>query len=210
VNKALIATLGFDADLILRRIRFGRGYLKIKCISLRVDEQSFKRVETAYSTIKFIAEKLGMASELRSFSLTRGLIRSIIEEIENEAAYSEVEILLSGGPRLLVIATFIATLLIDPLFIDRVTIIVEGEGFEGEIRAPASWLKKIIELSGDEIEILNYVAGVERVKPSDLVRDLRIPKATAYKKLRKLAKHNILREEDNVFIVSEHLLSILY
>ncbi len=194
MGRTLVATLGFDADLVLRRIRAGSGYAKIKCLSIRVDEASFRRVENAFSTVKFVADRLGIPAELRAF----------------EAAVSEVEVYLSGGPRLLVVATLLATLLVDSHFIGNISVVVEGEAFEGVIQAKADWLKELVKLSNEEISILSYAAGKGAVKPSDLVRDLDIPKATAYKKLKKLAERKLLREKDGEYALSDQLFSILF
>ncbi len=210
MGRVLFATLGFDADLVLRRVRSGNEYTKIKCLGLRVDDTSFKRVENAFSTVKFVAERLGISAELRALEPGRGLMRGILAEIEREAAIGEVEVYLSGGPRLLVVATLIATLLVDLHFIENILIVVEGEAFEGEIRSKADWLKELVKLSGEEVNILNYVAGKGRVKPPDLVRDLDIPKATAYKKLRKFTEKKFLKEESDGYTLSEQFLEILF
>jgi CRISPR-associated protein Csa3 len=206
----LIATLGFDADLILRRLTRHGGYRAIKCLGLRVDEASFRRVENAFSTVKFVTERLNTQAELRAFEPGRGLVRGITAEIEKEAAKDLVEVYLSGGPRLLIVATLIATLLVDPLFLENITIVVEGEGFEGEIKSRADRLKKLIGLSGEEIDIIKYTAGKDAVKPLNLVKDLKIPKATAYKKLRKLATEGFLEEKNGEYILKQLFLDILF
>ena len=206
----LIATLGFDADLVLRRLTRHSNYRAIKCLGLRVDEASFKRVENAFSTVKFVAERLNIPAELRAFELGRGLVRGITAEIEKEAARDLVELYLSGGPRLLIMATLIATLLVDPIFLENITIIVEGEGFEGVIKSRADWLKKLIGLSGEEIDIIKYTAGKDVVKPLNLVKDLKIPKATAYKKLRELASEGFLEEKNGEYVLKQSFLDILF
>lgn len=210
MSIVLMATLGFDADLVLRRITRRGGYGAIKCLSLRIDETSFRRVENAFSTVKFVAEKINMYAELRAFELGRDLVRSITAEIEKEALRRSVEVYLTGGPRLLVVATFIATLLVYPEFLENITIAVEGESFEGEFKARASWLKKLIGLAAEEIDIIRYAAAKISVKPSDLVRDLDIPKATSYKKLRKLAKNGFLEEKNGEYSLVPGFLEIFF
>jgi CRISPR-associated protein Csa3 len=175
-----------------------------------VDEASFRRVENAFSTVKFVAERLNIPAELRAFELGRGLVRGITAEIEKEAARDLVELYLSGGPRLLIMATLIATLLVDPIFLENITIIVEGEGFEGVIKSRADWLKKLIGLSGEEIDIIKYTAGKDVVKPLNLVKDLKIPKATAYKKLRELSSEGFLEEKNGEYVLKQLFLDILF
>jgi len=210
VSVALIATLGFDADLVLRRLTRRGGYKSIKCLSIRVDETSFRRVENAFSTVKFVADKLNIPAEHRYFEPGRGLVRGVLAEVEKEAARGLVEVYLSGGPRLLVAAALLATLLVDPAFQENVTISLEGEGFEGEIKARAGWLKKLLGLGGEEVEIIQYIAGRETAKPSNLVKDLKIPKATAYKKLRKLAEEGLLEERDGEYALRREFTDILF
>jgi CRISPR-associated protein Csa3 len=206
-----VATLGFDADLVLRRVRQG-GYGRIKCLALRVDDASFRRVENAFATVEFVADRLSVPAELRAFEPGRGLVRGVLAELESELARGadEVELYLSGGPRLLVVAALIASLLVHPSFADRVRVVVEGEGFEASLEAPAGWLKRLASLTSEEVEVLNYVAGVGRARPPELARDLGLPKATAYKRLRKLAEEGLLAQEGDYYTVSKTLHDALY
>lgn len=210
----LVATLGFDADLVLRRIREIRSPKRLICFALKVDEQNFKRVESAFELIRFISEKMGFPSELKPFTAESGLIRSIKVELERLAFQDDVELNLTGGPRILIVASLIAALLLPENIAKGIYVRIAGERFEAELKTRLTILKALTSLDNDEREILELITEKEQATVTEIAKDINIPKSTVYKKVRKIAEKSLVelinRHTGEKYTVSRELLDLLY
>lgn len=212
----LVTTLGFDADLILRELSKSLDIKHIICFSLWVDEASFKRVQSAFNTIKFFVEKLGGKAELRYFVMGKGLIRSILNELEKIASEAKDVIVmnLTGGPRLLVVATIIALLMLDSRFAEKIILSVEGETFEGSLEISLKLMKSLLRLDDDSEKIFRTILIRGRMTASEVSRETGIPKSTTYKKLRELAQMGLLilvgKEKGEEYSINPELSMVLF
>jgi len=211
----LVATLGFDADLILRKLSRNLDIRQVVCFSLWIDENSFKRVQSAFNTIRFFVEKFGGKAELKSFVIGKGLIRSILSELEKVAseAKDRIELSLTGGPRLLVVATMIASLILDSKFAEKIVLIVEGETFEGSLEVNLKLLKYFLSLDEDSERIFRVIMSRGKMTAPEVSRETGISKSTVYKKLRELAQMALLilvgREKGEEYSVNPELDKLL-
>lgn len=196
--NCLIATLGFDIDFVVRRLSRG-GVSRVVCIGVRVDDTSWVRVEKAFNMIKIYCSSARVDCVLEPVKLDNavvGEIRSILER-EVRRGCSQLELYLTGGPRIAVVSTIIASLLLPRDLANKVTINVEGEGFEASLRIPLEPLIRILELSEVDRRIV-VEASKEPLTPTELSRKTSIPKATAYRRMRLLASIGLLSKVSEV------------
>lgn len=189
----VLATLGFDTDFMNRRLAREPRPDKVVLLGLKVDEESWRRVEKAFNIISYYCSTLKVQCSLEEISPDT-MVREVVGVIERESreGCSDVELFLTGGPRALVIASAIAMLFASTEA--ELKIVVEGETFDVTLEVPARSLKRILSLSELERRIL--LEAREPVTPPELARRLQISKATAYRKLRALAEIKLVERAD--------------
>ena len=188
-KRTLVATFGFDMDFVLRRIS-GRKYDRIILLSLKTPEGQ-KRVEKAYTTLKTVCISMGVDCTLEWLT-DKGLVRTIYSILSEETSKADVELYLTGGPRILVISALTAALTLSNKQAGKINIVVEGEAFEKTWEAPLKTLKKLVALDEKSREILMHTAVLGRASLAELARRLGLPKPTVLRRLRELMNEEVV------------------
>jgi len=188
-KRTLVATFGFDMDFVLRRIS-GRKYDRIILLSLKTPEGQ-KRVEKAYTTLKTVCISMGVDCTLEWLT-DKGLVRTIYSILSEETGKADVELYLTGGPRILVISALTAALTLSNKQAGKINIVVEGEAFEKTWEAPLKTLKKLVALDEKSREILMHTAVLGRASLAELARRLGLPKPTVLRRLRELMNEEVV------------------
>lgn len=188
----VIATLGFDADFVIRRLSSEPKPLKLVCVGLRADEYGWRRVEQTFKLVSFYCQPAGVSCLLESVgakSCVREL-RSIMER-ELRSGCSAIELYLTGGPRISVVAAVLASMILPRSLEENVRIVVEGEAFDARLEVPVGAYRKISQLNDIERRIL-LEASRGPVRPTELARALGLYKPVAYRRVRGLLKAGLL------------------
>ncbi len=196
----MLATLGFTVDFIIRRIadlEHDERLEDIVLVGLDTGDGTWKRVEQTYNLVSHYLTSIGIRGELKRLRLAPGLVSDIKDEIVNALGKTGsngiLELFLTGGPRMLIVAVMLAAYTLDDDESSRVRIVSYGEGFPGSIQA---WLLHIKALNRLDVEsrmiLKNIRDGVSTVKK--LLEVMDIPRSTLYKKLDDLARLGLIEK----------------
>jgi len=192
----LIAVLGFDERHVVKSL-LRLGFKNVKEVYLLVPSgRATKQSEDAIKRIREIAGLAGVSAvevfevDPLKFEESTTRIRKLLMSLC--AGGEEITISLGGGMRALIIEALIASLLIPRELSNSIKIVSDLETDEGFIEMRASDLLMISELNVDELLILSYLLKKNAVGPTEISRDLNIPKTTAWKILNKLNKRGLL------------------
>ncbi|MEM1927119.1 MAG: hypothetical protein QXS85_00010 [Acidilobaceae archaeon] len=191
----LVATLGFDIDFVARRLSREPRPSRVALVGLRVDESGWGRVRKAFGLLQVFCESVGaecVLDEVRPETAVKEMAG--ILEREARGGCSELELYLTGGPRIAVAAAILAA--ITGLVGVKAAIVVEGEAFEARLEIPVEPLRRLLSLP--EVERRIVVEAVNPVRPKDIQEKLKISKPASYRKLRSLAEAGFLRRPENV------------
>ncbi len=198
-NKLLLASLGFDEKFVLRALGDHKP-CKLVAVALDTGGDAWTRVEKAFTQLQLFSSSLGARAELvripyRGESLPKlvWMLKRVLWE--KLGGYDEVVAVLTGGPRLLVIALYTAlTGLRQQGGVGNVLLRIEGEGFNALVEEPLENLENVEldELSRELLRaLISYSEKGLELGPGEAARLLGIAKSTAYKKLRQLAAQGL-------------------
>jgi len=198
-NKVLVASFGFDERFALRAISDHRPR-KIIAVALDTGPSARNRVEKAFHQLQLFALSLGADAELleirysgepvsRLSWIIRKRLRSLIE------GYSGVVVLLSGGPRILVVALLLASMALRGGTGGEVLVRIDGEGFDALVEEPVDALIPA-QLGDDKVSqllelLVEYTEKGQSLGPSEAARILGIPRSTAHRWLRRLVEEGL-------------------
>ncbi|MCS7132741.1 MAG: CRISPR-associated CARF protein Csa3 [Aigarchaeota archaeon] len=191
--KCLIATFGWTEHYVLSSIlKHGieQGDAVILLVPAKRDEKSESILRDFGSFLSKYGE--GIRLEVRripveSFDNAVAAISEILKEALSKKP-DKVIINLSGGMRVLILATYVAVLLSCPR---DVLIELETEDREKGYIIPNLSLWGLIELKGVEKEILMRLGEGAKSVPK-LLEELRIPRSTLHKYLKTLEKRGLI------------------
>ena len=200
--EVIVATLGFDADFVLRRLMRGASG-RVVLLALRVDESSWARVDSAFKLIQAFCSYNKVDCTLEPVSTTRSIVEiySILRrEVEK---HKSLELFLTGGPRIMVVSTLIASLLLLPEHAEKVKVVVEGEAFPATIEVDIGILQKLLLLDEAErrilVALLQYDKGLTAPK---IVAISKVPKTSTYRKLKTLETLNLLERDNGRYMLT--------
>ncbi|MDM7275203.1 MAG: hypothetical protein P3X22_003660 [Thermoprotei archaeon] len=207
MGRCVVASLGFDVDFILRRLRDG-DVGRLTCYGLKVDDQGWSRVEKAFSLVKHYCEAVKLKCSLESVGPT-SLVSEVKSIIERELRdCKSLELFLTGGPRISVVGGLVAALLLPEDLAGRVEVRVEGETFTGVLRFNVGALVRYMTL--DEASKSIVKASVEPRKILEIVKMTELPRATVYRKVERLATVKLLEAVgENMYITERSLRELL-
>jgi len=195
--KTLVASLGFDVDFIMRRISAER-FDRIVCVALKTDEDSWKRVEKAYNLIKYFAKTLNIdvvLEPVKPSHIVNQVYRILYKVVDESEA---TEVYGTGGPRIIVVALLIASLLLPRNVRHRVKFLVEGEAFEASLTFNPADLVDYLTLAPEAQSIISYLLSVDApVRAMDVVRGTGLPKSTVYKYVKRLIERGFIEEDEH-------------
>lgn len=204
----LVASFGFDIDFVVRRLSV-KKYSEIVLLAVRTE--GFSRIEKSYYALAHICATAGIECKLVPLQLS-GLIRSIYSillEKLSRSSDTQIDLYLTGGPRMLVISSLLASLLLPNVLAERVSIVVEGEGFDYSWSTRADKLIALLHLDRRSREVLMAVATLGKATLSEVSNKTNIPKATAYRRLKELEEKKIICQRDELYELCEDFKYIL-
>jgi len=201
-GKALVATFGFDIDFVLRKLA-SRDYETVLLLSLRTSEDAQRKVEKAYSTLKIVCESLKVACEHRSMEpgeIARSVL-SLLKEIAEKS--SNVELFLTGGPRILVATTLLSALLLPKYLAEKINVVIEGEGFECETTINLSKYQELARLDERDMRILLELQARGPQRLGELEKYAEIPRSTLFRRLEELTEKRLVKKENDKYVAEE-------
>ncbi len=202
----LAASIGFTIDFVVRRVAdLGRGSVShVVAVGLASgDESSWRRVEEAYKLLSHYLTSLGIGSELYRVELGRNLVREARNAIARASGLAgpdgQVEVYVTGGPRILVLALTVAALTSSDEVRRRTRIVAYGENFEGSLEIPVGLLTDILSLDKESARIVDTLSRMGPMRAEDLRSSLNMVRSTLYKKLRDLHSKGIVDKDDSLW-----------
>ncbi len=200
-GPVVVASIGFSADLIMRRIARG-GVRELIAVGLDAGDNAVERVESTFNLLKVYLNSMRIPSELRIIKLRGGgepwfpiaEARNIIAEALARSGGEGVELLLSGGPRMLVVGLLAAALSMRKDEANRIKVLVYGEGFPGRLELRLGPLASLLCLSPRDRALLELIAAGYR-ETSVLLEKSGLPRSTLFKKLNELERLGLIRRD---------------
>jgi len=205
MTYVVISSFGFDVDFLLRRISKGKPD-RVVCIGLYVDEGGWARVEKAFTLLNHYCLSSSLSCHLEKVSLEK-LMESIRSILTREASNAtKVELFLTGGPRIVVVASLIVALTLPSDTLEKIKVVVEGETFDATYGVDLKSLTRFLRLDKREKDIiaklLEHEAGL---KVTELSRETRLPRASVYRIVERLMNLGLVIEENDKLLVSNSL-----
>lgn len=197
MSKCLIATFGWTEQFVLSSILrhgVGMGDQIVLLVPDKKDEKSEAILRDFGSFLSKYGEGVKLKVErvpLDNFDDAVTKISKIFREILSMEP-ERVIINLSGGMRVLILATYIAALLTCPR---NVVIELETENRERNYHIPNLSIKGLVELTDIDRMILGKVEAEEEIDTSKLLQYLKIPRSTLHKHLRELESKGLINLE---------------
>ncbi|BAN89819.1 CRISPR-associated CARF protein Csa3 [Aeropyrum camini] len=194
----LVASIGFTVDFIIRRLadlRGGQSVSRVVAVGLDVGDGSWSRVEQTYSLLNHYLASMSIDSTLEKLHLGPRLVPQARDLIYREASSfdGDVELYLSGGPRMLIVTLMLAAYSLDINTSSKIVVVSYGEGFPGSIEFRLIHAKILSSLDKQSLTILKAIAsGNDNVK--SLIETLDMPRSTLYKKLEDLEKMGLAKK----------------
>lgn len=202
--KILVASFGFDIDFVVRRLA-SKGFKKIVLLTLYTNEEAFRRIEKAYHTLSIVCKSMNIECRIEKLEPDK-LMRSILSIIQAEVGdpkAERVEVYLTGGPRMLVIATLISALLLPERLVNKVDIVVEGEGFDCEAEIDLAKLLALLKLDSTNRKIVFELQTRGPQGLSELENLTGIPRSTLYRRLKELIEQGLIKRIDSEYIAED-------
>ncbi len=197
--RILVATLGFSMDFILKRI-YDREMPNVDeavILALWTDEGSWGRIKDAYNLLQMTLDKTGVKSSLHKIPYSNRIIgdlREKLREIALRNPEASIELFLTGGPRILVVALLLAAISLSEDIVERITVTVYGENFPGTLNVRLHQILVLGRLDGKSEQILHAIAeGV--TDNARLMKEVGMPKSSFYLKLAELEELGLIRRE---------------
>ena len=193
MKRVLLASFGFDIDYVLRRLATQR-YSRVVLLGLKTRE-GFERVKKAYSTLSIVCSSLKVDCVLEPIEPSN-MLRSTYSTLLGEArGAEEVEVYLTGGPRILVTALIISTLTLPEPEATRTKLVVEGEGFECSMSISVRDLINRLRLDDrDKTILVSLEEG--RLTLSEIVKKTGLPKSTVHRRLEELVEKGLVAKTE--------------
>jgi CRISPR-associated protein Csa3 len=206
----LIATLGFDADFTLRRLMRGAPG-RVVLLALKVDEGSWARVDSAFKLIQAFCSYRRIDCILEPVNIDRPVMEvySILKR-ELEGVKERLELFLTGGPRIMVVSTLLAALLLPPEYSRKVKAVVEGEAFTASLEVDIGTLQKLLTL--DHIErriLLTLLEHQQGLTAPRIAVVTKTPKTSIYRKLHTLESQGLVKKVDGRYKLEDSLKDLM-
>jgi len=201
-RRVLVATIGFTADFVLRRISDeGRtAYSRVVAVALDSgDRVARQRVEATFNMLASLLRNLQIESELRFIKPEKAVAQGkdvLNHALKHAGSNGTVEVYLTGGPRIAVAALTLAAILYEADLgaPGRIMIVSYGEAFESRLHVDAATVVKLVLISGDAQAraILEELRRSGTLTPQDLLKRTGMPRSTLYKKLNDLKNMGLI------------------
>jgi len=199
-GTAIVASLGFEERFLLRAV-IRRGVKENDKIVVIMPEKGDPRGEKAFQTLKELLDKAFPQIELikhevnvQDFYGAISNLRNLLNKLNLE---NNIVLNLSGGQRLLILEILAAALSLGI----NAELEIETEDSSVYLTIP---IKTMHQLKLDRIdqEILRKVAERGEIRLKDL-EELKIPKATLWRKLNRLTEDGLLEKDRDRYKLSD-------
>ncbi|MEB3774249.1 MAG: CRISPR-associated CARF protein Csa3 [Desulfurococcales archaeon] len=194
----IIATLGFEEKYIVRcTLRYSTRF-RIGGVTLYTatptDEYSEERVSNAFRQAVKVLGYMGIEPRLERMNPYRYLqnIEDLRRLILEKARSGYVIVCITGGLRIIGATLLSAALLLPSPPPRNVIVSIEHDVEQGYVEAPLEALEKLRSLSGREMLVYEAVKELGEAGPTDISRELGIPKTSAWRILNRLAERGLL------------------
>jgi CRISPR-associated protein Csa3 len=203
-TKTLMASFGFDVDFVLRRLASSQDYNRVILLAIQTD--GFERVKKAYSTLSLVCTSLKRECILEPIKPREDIIRSVFSILSREVEKSYVDVYLTGGPRILVIALLLSTFMLPQELASKVKVIAEGEGFDCYMEFNVALIQEVLKLDSRDKSILQMLMMYGPLTLSELAERTNLPKSTTYRRLEELMDKKLVEKtESETYRVRNHI-----
>jgi CRISPR-associated protein Csa3 len=129
---------------------------------------------------------------------------------ELEGVKERLELFLTGGPRIMVISTLLAALLLPPEYSRKVKAVVEGEAFTASLEVDIGTLQKLLTL--DHIErriLLTLLEHQQGLTAPRIAMISKTPRTSTYRKLHNLENLGLVEKADGKYKLVEMLRDLM-
>lgn len=201
LKKLLIASFGFDIDFVLKKLA-SEKYDRVVLVALKT-QSGFERVRKAYSMLSIICNSLKLDCVLETIppgSLSTTIYSLLEREIETS---DEVEVYLTGGPRILVVSLLTSALMLLDTKAVKTRIVVEGEGFECTMKINLSLLLTLLKLDEKDKLIVENLRNTKYTL-AEVSKRTGIPKTTLYRRTEELIEKGlVVKTERETYLVED-------
>jgi len=203
--KTLVASFGFDIDFITYRISAVKPD-RVVLLALYTSREAYSKVEKSYHLISVICKSTKIDCELESIepsNATRAVLSILEREVKNAG---NVEVFLSGGPRILVITLLVASLLLPDELASKIRVVAEGEGFNCRLELDVKSLIERMRIDARSKEILNKIELIDNATFMEISRRAPdIPRSTMYRRLDELLKRGLVEKVNGYYVAKKPL-----
>jgi len=194
----VLATLGFDEKFIIRDL-FARGIeenTKLVLLSSGKDNRTL----VAYENIRKLAEIAGFKVEMITLDLKDHVnsISKIKEIIRENIGQEKIVFNLSGGQRLLIFYVILAIISLEVYG----ELVIHSEAGDFTLNLPTNVLFRH-PLDEEEYAILKFLKKNGRANLNTISDELGIPKVTAWRKINKLLKLELIKKKEREYYLTE-------
>lgn len=202
-------TVGFDVKLIIRQL-ISRYSINDKDHVLIIipkpqDQQSLEKQNATLNDLRkildYVSARYGTVEvdPADTVNAITSIGKAIRKSVSN--GMEGIYLILSGGMRALVIETLLASLLtLGEELTLRSWLSIELENLSGYVEIPLS-LFTGLRLDTTDLEILSTIPRLGN--PGQLIRELDLPKSTAYRKIRKLRETALIERKGNNYSITK-------
>ncbi|MET1160250.1 MAG: CRISPR-associated CARF protein Csa3, partial [Thermoprotei archaeon] len=203
--RILIASFGFDIDYVASRI-ISVNPQRVVLLALYTTEEAYSRIEKAFHMLSVMCKSMKIDCKLEKID-PKNLHRSVYTILEYEAGNAdELEIYLTGGPRILVATLLLVTLLLPSNILLKTKITVEGEGFNCRLTIDPKVIVERMKLDNRDKMIISKLDVLGKATLSEIARVLEnIPRSTIHRRLKELEEKGLIYKMNGYYAIKELL-----
>lgn len=203
--KTLVASFGFDIDFITYRISAVKPD-RVVLLALYTSREAYSRVEKSYHLISVMCNSIKIDCGLENIDPSNAG-RAVLSILEREVRNAdEVEVFLTGGPRILVVTLLVAALLLPDELASKIKVVAEGEGFNCRLELDVKSLIDRMRIDARSKEILNKIELIGNATFGEISREVPgIPRSTMYRRLNELLKTGLVEKTDGYYVAKRSL-----
>jgi len=194
-TRTLIASFGFDVDFVLRRIASVQSYDRV--VLLAIQTSGFERVMKAYSTLSLVCTSLKKECVLEPVKPGEDIMRTISSILKREIEKAYVDVYLTGGPRILVVALLLSLLTLPHELSSKTKVVIEGEGFDCYMELDVALLQEVLRLDTRDKAILQALIIHGPLTLSELAEITNLPRSTTYRRLEELMIKKLIERTES-------------
>jgi CRISPR-associated protein Csa3 len=168
-------------------------------------------VDSAFKLIQAFCSYRSIDCILEPVNIDRPVMEvySILKR-ELEGVKERLELFLTGGPRIMVVSTLLAALLLPPEYSRKVKAVVEGEAFTASLEVDIGTLQKLLTLDHIERRILLTLLEHQQGLTAPRIAIIsKTPRTSTYRKLHSLENLGLVEKADGKYKLVEMLRDLM-